>query len=138
MMDEKTGYLWSTFLSSKNETEEKGFSIIQKIFGAGKRVQGKIKKMIQKCLTHFPHIKVEYTAPGTPEQIGKVERKFSTMYSKVRAILTDAGLPQNLKQKLWQSVQIMSPIQKIFWCMKVTIIVLIFNFIGIFPPTPAI
>ncbi len=46
-------------------------------------------------------IKFEYTAPGTPQQNGRVERKFATMYGKVRAMLNDAKLTAALRKKLW-------------------------------------
>ena len=37
-------------------------------------------------------IKFEYTAVDTPQQNGKVERKFATLYGKVRSALNAAKL----------------------------------------------
>jgi transposase InsO family protein len=36
------------------------------------------------------HFKFEYTAPGTPQQNGKIERKFATLYGMNRAMLNAA------------------------------------------------
>ena len=35
-------------------------------------------------------ITFEYTAPGTPQQNGRIERKFATLYGRVREILNHA------------------------------------------------
>jgi hypothetical protein len=43
----------------------------------------------------------EFTAPDTPQQNSRVERKYSTLYGKVRAITNSAQLPLSLKQRLW-------------------------------------
>jgi len=43
----------------------------------------------------------QYTAPNTPQQNGKVERKFATLYGRVRSMLNDAQVTQNLRHKLW-------------------------------------
>ena len=43
----------------------------------------------------------EYTTPSTPQQNGRMERKFSALYGRVRAILNGARLPLQLRQKLW-------------------------------------
>jgi Reverse transcriptase (RNA-dependent DNA polymerase) len=41
------------------------------------------------------------TAPYTPEQSGMVERKYATLYGKVRAMLNWANFPDSLRQLLW-------------------------------------
>jgi hypothetical protein len=43
----------------------------------------------------------EFTAPYTPQQNGKIERKFATLWGKVRAMLNAAKLPWNLRNRLW-------------------------------------
>jgi hypothetical protein len=44
-------------------------------------------RQFQKYLNRLPHhIKFENTAPNTPQQNGKLERKFATLYGKVRAM----------------------------------------------------
>ena len=46
-------------------------------------------------------IKFEFTAPYTPQQNGKIERNFQTLYGKIRAMLNWARLPARLRSKLW-------------------------------------
>jgi transposase InsO family protein len=42
----------------------------------------------------------EFTAPCTPQQNGKIERKFTTLWGKVRSMLNSAKLPWSLRNKL--------------------------------------
>eukprot|EP01083_Nonionella_stella_P004795 13981_1 len=46
-------------------------------------------------------ITFEYTAPDTPQQNGRVERKFATLYGRVRAMLSGSGIDNPLRKKLW-------------------------------------
>jgi hypothetical protein len=46
-------------------------------------------------------IQFEYTAPYTPQQNGCIERKFATLYGKIRALTTASQLPQKLRNDLW-------------------------------------
>ena len=41
------------------------------------------------------------TAPGTPQQNGRVERKFATLYAKVRAMMNGARVPAEIRSGLW-------------------------------------
>ena len=43
----------------------------------------------------------EYTAPGTPQQNGRVERNFVALYGRVRAMLNGARITLEMRQKLW-------------------------------------
>ena len=42
-------------------------------------------------------IQFEWTTPGTPQQTGGVERKFSNLYGRVRATFKEAGLTEEIK-----------------------------------------
>jgi hypothetical protein len=46
-------------------------------------------------------IKFEFTAPHTPEQNGRVERKFAILYEYMRSILNAAKLPDEFKLFFW-------------------------------------
>jgi Reverse transcriptase (RNA-dependent DNA polymerase) len=46
-------------------------------------------------------ISFEFTAPGTPQHNGHVERKFSTLYEYMRSLLNQTKLPTHIKQQLW-------------------------------------
>ena len=43
----------------------------------------------------------EYTAPNTPQQNGRVERRFATLYGQVRSMLNGAHLNQEFRNGLW-------------------------------------
>ena len=44
---------------------------------------------------------VEYTAPYTPQQNGKVERAFPTLFGRAQAACNGAKLPEDLRKKLF-------------------------------------
>jgi hypothetical protein len=46
-------------------------------------------------------IKFEFSGPRTPQRNGKVERKFQTVYGRIRAMLNGAGLEGELRDKIW-------------------------------------
>jgi hypothetical protein len=46
-------------------------------------------------------IKFEFLGPRTPQRNGKVERKFQTLYGRIRAILNGANLGGELRDKIW-------------------------------------
>jgi hypothetical protein len=59
-------------------------------------------KAFQKlCEKDALAISFEYTGPGSPQYNGVVERKFATLYGKVRAMLNAANLPQEIRNGLW-------------------------------------
>jgi hypothetical protein len=46
-------------------------------------------------------IKFEFSGTRTPQRNGKVERKFQTLYGRIRAILNVAGIDCELRDKIW-------------------------------------
>jgi transposase InsO family protein len=46
-------------------------------------------------------IQFEYTAPGTPQQNGRVERKFVTLYGQVQSMMNHANLPLTIRRGVW-------------------------------------
>lgn len=46
-------------------------------------------------------ITFEYTAPGTPQQNGVVERAFATLMGRARAMMNQAGFPKIKREQLW-------------------------------------
>ena len=46
-------------------------------------------------------ISFEYTAPGTPQQNGGVERTFVTVIGRARAMMNHAGFTTAKRQQLW-------------------------------------
>ena len=43
----------------------------------------------------------EYTAIYTPQQNSRMERKFATLYNRVRTMLTAAGIEGELRKNIW-------------------------------------
>ncbi|KAG7340680.1 integrase core domain containing protein [Nitzschia inconspicua] len=62
---------------------------------------GENKMLEQACRKQGLQIVFEYTAPGTPQQNGVVERKFATLFGKVRSMNNGAGLHDTIRQQLW-------------------------------------
>ncbi|KAG7337993.1 gag-polypeptide of LTR copia-type [Nitzschia inconspicua] len=62
---------------------------------------GENKMLEQACREQGLQIVFEYTAPGTPQQNRVVERKFATLFGKVRSMNNGAGLHDNIRQQLW-------------------------------------
>ena len=44
----------------------------------------------------------KYTAQNTPQQNGKVERTFATLYSRMRAMMESTGFEYNRRLELWR------------------------------------
>jgi transposase InsO family protein len=110
VQDEFTEFIWSFFLSGKDETSETMIQFL-KIFQKqhSLKVQNirldnsgenrAFKENAEK--ENLLNINWEFTAANTPQQNGKIERKFATLWGKVRAILNSAKLPWSLRYKLW-------------------------------------
>ena len=47
------------------------------------------------------NVKFEFTAPNTPQQNGKAERKFATLKERIRAMMNWAEFPEEMRQKMW-------------------------------------
>jgi hypothetical protein len=98
-MDEYTNFIWSFFLKTKDETRH---DVINLILDLQKNKSITIKSIccdnseenrdIQQEIIQIERIRVQFegTAPDTPHQNGKIERKFATLYGKLRATLNEA------------------------------------------------
>jgi hypothetical protein len=91
IMDEYTHYLWYYFLKSKDESKHKLLSLILDLqkdkdikFQCIPCGSSGENRDIQQAIIEIPKIKanIEYTAPDTPQQNGKIEHKFATIYGK--------------------------------------------------------
>ena len=96
---EFTKYSWTTFGNKKSDLSDKVFPIILIIFNTGHKVyklrldnEGKNWELEYKFLKHILGIKFEYTIPNTPQYNGLVERKFQSLYNKLRDTLFESGL----------------------------------------------
>ena len=107
LLDEYSDFVWSFFLHTKDELGDTVISWINdlsKVFTV-KTIKcdnaGENKDLQKLVKENKLDIKFEYSAPNSPQQNGKVERKFATMWGKVRAMLNSARLPWKIRNKLW-------------------------------------
>ena len=107
-MDDCTDYAWSFFLKQKSETKDIIIDLIKQLKQAYdinvKTIQcnnsGENNALQRICKQEGLSITFEYTAPGTPQQNGRVERRFPTLYGQVRDMLQNIGGSINNK-RLW-------------------------------------
>jgi hypothetical protein len=109
IVDEATDYSWSFFLKAKSETPKRMAELIGDLKTKYNKLvkflrcdgAGENKKTDELLKTKNFGITFEYTAPGTPQQNGKVERKFATLYGRIRATLNALKAPEELRTSLW-------------------------------------
>jgi gag-polypeptide of LTR copia-type len=101
IQDEFTDCLWSKFLKTKDQVSEVMFQWINEVQKETKLMVKNIRcdnsgenKSFHEAVKADKDLKIkfEFTAPHTPQQNGKVERKFATLYGKMRAMLNAAKL----------------------------------------------
>ena len=100
VVDEATNFKWSKFLKTKDETSQVMITLLQELKDQGVKVKyircdnaGENRSFQKESSKLYSDIQFEYTAPGTPQQNGKVERAFAMMYGKVRSMMNAVGLP---------------------------------------------
>ncbi len=109
MMDDHSGFVVGSYLKKKSDLQEKGVEMIQKFENdfnlKVKRIRcdnaGENQAMEKECVRRKMGIVFEYTSVGTPQQNGRIERKFATLYGWVRAMFVASGITGSLRQKLW-------------------------------------
>ena len=110
VLDDYSDFPMSFFLSHKDMLKTKLVPLIKSL-----KLQGTNAKII-RCDNAGENIaferaaeqeglnlKFEYTAPDMPQQNGRVERKFQTLYGRVQAMLFSAEQEMGIKniKKLW-------------------------------------
>ncbi len=60
---------------------------------------GENQELRELCEKHC--IKLEWTAPNTPQENGVVERRFAIVRQKVIAMMSQVDLENDMKQMLW-------------------------------------
>jgi hypothetical protein len=110
IQDEYTNHIWSYFLSAKSELPSTAISWIhafQKEHAVEVRFlrcdnSGENNRLQQELAADTKlYIEFEFTAPYSPQQNGQIERKFTTIWGKVRTTLNGTKLPWSLRNKLW-------------------------------------
>ena len=111
IVDEATDNCWSYFLKQKSQTAKTVAEFVQNLKSKENVVvryircdnAGENKKIEEKTNQLGLGIKFEYTAPNTPQQNGVVERKFATLYGRVRTMFADCemGPETKIRKGLW-------------------------------------
>jgi len=99
VVDNATNFCWSFFLKSKSETKKVMIDLIKELSDKNKIKVKKIRcdnsgenrSFQQAAKQERLGITFEFMARKTPQQNGRVERKFTTLFGRVRAMLNGAG-----------------------------------------------
>ena len=136
LVDEATKYKKSFFLKKKNEQVEPIIDRI-KALKARHKIQVKIircdnageNKLLQtESDKNELGIIFEYTAPGTAQQNGVVERVIVTVMGRARAMMNHAGFTMAKRQQLWCEAAQTATMLDNFWCKTVPKVPLLLNF----------
>lgn len=108
VLDDATDMCWSFFLKKKDILPKTVIELIMDIELKAKvdvKVircdnAGENLSLEKECKKRGMGIKFEFTAPGTPQQNGKVERKFATLFGLTRAMLNGARLTKTKREQL--------------------------------------
>jgi transposase InsO family protein len=109
-MDDYTNFIWSFFLTNKSHISSTLLPFLRQL-----QQQRDLTVKYLRCDNAPEHIKFpkalqqttdlkiqfEYTAPHTPQQNGKIERKFATLYGKTRAMMNQAEFTWTLRHCMW-------------------------------------
>ena len=108
VVDEATDMKWSYFLASKKQQVSVLVGFIKKLKEIGQPVRfircdnaGENLSLKKQLDSEGSNIRFEFTARHTPQQNGKVERAFATLYGRMRAMMISAGLDESSRHKLW-------------------------------------
>jgi len=109
VVDDNSDMAWSWFLKQKSDLKDKLLPFVKQLKNKDKKTvkyircdnAGENKKFEEACANDGLGVQFEYTSPGTPQQNGRVERKFATLYGRVRAMLNGAKLTSVLRKGLW-------------------------------------
>lgn len=108
VVDEATDMKWSYFLVSKKQQVPVLQGLIKQLKEIGHPVKfircdnaGENESLKKALDQEGSAIRFEFTARMTPQQNGKVERAFATLYGRMRAMMLGAGFDESAKMKLW-------------------------------------
>jgi hypothetical protein len=108
IVDDHTDYAWSYFLRRKSDTANTLLYFVQYMRQLGHPIKhircdnsGENQKTQIFLKQNKENLQFEFTAPSTPQQNGRVERKFAILYNYMRSMLNKAQLPENLRHSLW-------------------------------------
>jgi len=109
VVDDCTDFCWSFFLKKKSDQVDLILDLIKDVKAKYNYTvryircdnAGENTSLEKKCLEQGLGITFEYTSPHSPQFNGRVERKFATLYTKVRCLLNGARVTLSLRHGLW-------------------------------------
>jgi Reverse transcriptase (RNA-dependent DNA polymerase)/gag-polypeptide of LTR copia-type len=106
ILDDATDMIFSIFLKNKSDSPEHIIAFLRKMKDRGTpvkyiRLDNSGENNSLRDQTKDLDITYEFTAPNTPQQNGRVERKFAVLCDCVRSLINSAKLPEILRQKCW-------------------------------------
>jgi hypothetical protein len=108
IVDDKTRKSWDFYDAKKNGIKTHLQDLLDKLKSAGIQVKyvrcdnaGEHISDLKKMCEGQYNIKMEYTAPHTPQHNGVVERMFARDANRALAMMLSAGLTKFLQGKLW-------------------------------------
>jgi hypothetical protein len=113
VVDDCTDICFSIFVKNKSDMPDKVIELIAKLKQDNKYNvthivryvrcddAGENRTLESKCNEKGIGITFEYTGPGSPQFNGRVERKFPTLYARVRTMLNAAGVPKHIREGVW-------------------------------------
>jgi hypothetical protein len=101
--------MWSHFLRRKPEALRKIIEFVTELKLKNANMVkfircnnlGENQALKQEMKKKGLNLQFEFTAPGTPQENGKVERAFATLWGRTRAMLNQAQLDDELRNGLW-------------------------------------
>ncbi len=108
VVDNFSDCILGKFFSKKSDLSKNIIPILKQLFVKGKEVKyircdnaGENKTIEKQCIAEGLDITFEYTAPCSPQFNGRVERKFPTLYGKMRATFIHAGIRDADSKSYW-------------------------------------
>jgi transposase InsO family protein len=95
-------------LKNKSDLKSKVLTLLSDLKVAGINVKyircddsSENKALFEACQSQGYGVKFKFSGPRTPQQNGKVERKFQTFFGRIRAMLNSDGLKDHLRSGVW-------------------------------------
>ena len=106
-LDEHSDMCWSRFPKQKSDLQKIALAFIKELEQeegtavASIRLDnsGENRTLKASCKQEGVGIKFEFTAPNTPEQNRRIERKFATLYGRMRVMMN--AIPKQGTNTLW-------------------------------------
>jgi hypothetical protein len=108
IVDEYTDYFWSFVMKNKSDIMARIKTLLTNLKIANQIIKfircdnaGKNMTMRNDPEIESFGIKFAFLGPRTPQRNGKVDRKFQTLYGRIRAMLNGGGLEGELRDMIW-------------------------------------